>query len=266
MGVKSVAAVAVACVVLCGCAEAPANVPLNALAHDHIGSTEVVASVKQSEIYVFVPPSELAQRGGGGLLLALVDAGIDKTRTGRAEEAVGGLRNAVVDYDFDGRLRGELQGALTGIAWLKVNGSRVIKDDQPASLDQAITASKSAAVLLADTDYHLSNDGRILSVTMDVRLYANTPELAAYRQTKGTSTAKSAPVNALYRNSFSENISVVGDGETREVNLPIWSADHGAKLRQALDESAATLARRLASDLSGAASTPSVGATALVSR
>lgn len=251
------AAIGVGCGLLCGCTTAPpANAPLSAFARDHIASTEIVTAVKQSEVYVFVPQSDLSRRdgyavgAGGMLLLGLVDTGIDATRQHRVEAASAGLRDAA-DYHFDDRLRDELQNALTKISWLNVRAARVIKDDRPSSLDAAINGSNSAAVLIVDSDYHLTDDGRLLAVTLDVGLYARATELSAYRSSKKDDAVKSAPTNALYHNSFTENVSVAGDGDTREVNLPIWAANHGANLRQALDESVTALAQRLASDLGG---------------
>ena len=88
----------------------PGNLPLATGARDAIPSTEVVAPVKQNEIYVYVVPSNTAAAAGaaggmiGALVGAAVDAGINAANTKAAEDDVKPARNAIVDYNFDGVL------------------------------------------------------------------------------------------------------------------------------------------------------------------
>src|SRR5580692_1676538 len=83
------------------CAGIPPHEALPDAARDKISSTEVVLPIKQREIYVFVPNSTAGAASGGGLIGALVDAGINDIRTSKAEAAVKPLRDALVDFDFD---------------------------------------------------------------------------------------------------------------------------------------------------------------------
>ncbi len=229
----------------------PAYVPIAANAREAVESTEVVAPVKQSEIYVFVPPSQIAASGGGGLLLALVDAGVDAQRTKNAEAAVKPLRDAMIDYNFDDKLRDNLQKDLAPVGWLKVSGTRVVKDASAPGLDKAISGSKQAAVLVVAADYQLSNDGTTLNVILTADLFANTKSLAAFKPAKGgDAKTLSAPGNALYRNRFVHTSIIPGTVGDRAANMATWSADKGKALRAALDEAVVDVTGQLARDLS----------------
>jgi hypothetical protein len=234
---------------LSACATAiPSQVALTQAARDNIASTEIVAPVKQSEIYVFVPASNVSAAAGGGLLAALVDAGIDAARTHSAEEAVKPLRDVVVDYNFDETLRSDLQTAVSEIAWIHLDSTRVIKDIQPAAIDGAISGSKDAAVLVATTDYHLSNDGSELSVTLFANMFPNSDALKAARTGHAGKTV-SDPANAVYRNNFTYTAKVPGTPGDRAANIAAWSANNGEPLRKALNDGAGELSRQLANDL-----------------
>ena len=103
----------------------PEHVALDPAARASIDSTEVVAPVRQSEIYVFVPAATAGQ--ANGLIGALIDAGIDAHRAKTAGDSVKPLRVALVDYNFDQKLQGDLQTSLgiNGVA----EGRRRARDE-----------------------------------------------------------------------------------------------------------------------------------------
>jgi len=239
---------------LAACTTLPPTQPLSANARDEIGSTEVSVPIRQSEIYVFVPDSQIAAAGGGGLLLALIDAGVNSVRTSKAEAAVKPLRDSVVDFDFDAMMRDDLKEALSQLNWMHVDTVKVTKAVTPQSADQEILTSRDEAVLLTSVDYQLSNDASTLRVSLTAALYPNSDRLRALRPGKGS--APSALENALYRNAFSVQQEAPSPTEDRDHNIAQWSADHGAALRSALKSSAADLAKRLKADLDAQAAGP----------
>jgi hypothetical protein len=200
----------------------PAYGPLPEAAKDKIASTDVVLPIKQSEIYVFVPDSRIAAAGGGGLLLALVDAGVNSVRTSKAEAAVKPLRDAIVDFNFDDALQSDLRADFAGTPWLHTGSYRVMKDASPAGLDSAIDMSNASAVLLATTDYHLSNDADVLTVTMAVGLYPKADALLALHPSKGS--PKSSLANTLYHNTLTFETTQPGGQDNRDQNIAKLSA------------------------------------------
>jgi hypothetical protein len=234
----------------------PEHVPLSLAARDSIASTELIAPIKQNEIYLFVPASQVAAAGGGGLLLALIDAGVDSTRTHNAEEAVKPVRDAIVDFNFDEVMRADLQKSMSTVPFLKLDGARVIKEVTDASLDAAIVQSKASAVLFTTADYQLANDGSTLTVVLWANMFANSDALAALKPPKGNAKLKSALANALYRNRFTYTAAFPGTVGERPANLAVWSANNGAELRKALTDASAALAAKMAEDIQASPGVP----------
>jgi hypothetical protein len=244
------AALAAAGMLLSGCVtQVPVHEAFPVPARDSVASTEVVAPIKQSEIYVFVPDSQIAAAGGGGLLLALVDVGVNSVRTSKAEDAVRPLRDAIVDFNFDDTLKSELKTSLSSDGWLHVGDVRVIKEATPDSQEAALNNAKASAVLLTTTDYQLSNDAQELTITLNAALYANNEALGALKPRKKGPRAFLG--NSLYHNTLTFTMMAPNATADRDHNIGIWGADKGAMARAALKMGARKLAIMLASDLQG---------------
>jgi hypothetical protein len=231
----------------------PAHLALNAAEQNAITTTEIVAPIHQSEVYIYVPPSQMAASGQGGLLgvlvLSAIDAGVNNTRTSNAEKAIKPVRDAVVDFDFDSMIRDDLRASVSKVAWMHIDAARVVKDLNDTSLDEDITNSKDGAVLLTMADYHFSNDGRQLFVILNANLYANSPALNAMKPKDGKPEVVSAAVNALYRNLLMFTVDMPAASSDRPVNMNAWAANHGAALRSALTLASAKLSGLLADDI-----------------
>ena len=253
------AALACALAVTACATPTPTRVHLAETTRERIASTEVVAPIRQNEIIVFVPPSTAGASAGasfgliGALVGAATDASINAQRTSSAERDVKPLRDALVDFDFDGQFKSDLKGQLAQVGWLKVSDVRVAKELNADSLHNAIGASKDPAVLMAVTTYELSNDGSLLTVKVVADLFPNSEELRALRPGKGNAKMKYAAENALYRNTFIYSAAVppAADGVAtdRAGNIGRWSANDAAALREALTKGSAELATLLAADI-----------------
>ncbi|QUD90044.1 hypothetical protein [Phenylobacterium montanum] len=231
----------------------PQHVPIGAKAQAAIPSTEIVAPIKQSEIYVYVPPANANAGAGFGLVGVLVAvsvaATVDSVRQGHAEEAVKPLRNAILDFNFDDTFRAELKRSVSQVGWMHVDDARIMKDVLPANIDGAITGSKDGAVLIVVTDYHLSTDGAQLYVVTNAALYPNSDALKALQAGKAETGLKSDPANALYRNAFMYQARVPGASGDRNANIAGWSANGGEAMRKALKEAAVRIADLVQADL-----------------
>jgi hypothetical protein len=259
MRIPILPSIALACsaVLLTACVTPiPDHVALDPAARASIDSTEVVAPVKQSEIYVFVPASRVGAATGGGLIGALIDVSVDAHRAKTATDSVKPLRDATVDYSFDQKLTADLQQSLSQVAWLKVDGVRVMKDVAPDNLGTAITGSKHGAVLMVDGDYQLSNDGTTLTVTLVADLYANNDGLKKFKPTKTANEKVWYPGNAIYRGKFVHTEVIPGAGHDRDANIALWSGNNGKPVRDALDKAVDDLTRQLTEDIASDSSAP----------
>jgi hypothetical protein len=267
-------AVSVGGLLLTACAGVPAYESIPPAAKDQIASTEVVVPVKQNEIYVYVPPSDMATAGAagggaiGGLLFAAVDAGVNSVRTSKAEDAVKPLRDALVDYSFDRTMQNDMQASLASVPWLHVDNVHVLKEATSDSMDRALDSSRDSAVLFASADYQLSNDADLLTVTVSASLFPKSDALRALKQGKSSGT-KTALANSLYHNTLVFEYHPQNTGVDRPTNIANWSANNGAAMRAALDESAKKLAWLLAQDVQSAMGTgniPNAGRSGVVTR
>ncbi|MBX3480191.1 MAG: hypothetical protein KF842_07315 [Caulobacter sp.] len=226
----------------------PEYVPLSGAAREALTSTEVVAPIRQSEIYIYVAPVNTG--GQGGLIGALVAAGIEAGNASAAEEAVKPARDAIIDFNFDETLRQDLQSSLSQVSFLKVDGVRVVKDISLASINGSITNSPRDAVLMTAADYQLSTDASSVTVTLYANLFSSSPTMDAFKPAKGGDAKNVSGVgNALYRGKFIAMIPLDTPTGKRETNVAAWSADGGAKLRKALAQGSAEVAGKLARDI-----------------
>jgi hypothetical protein len=251
---RSIFLVVSSSLLLSACATATINPPVPDAARTSISSTEVVVPIRQSEIYVYVPPSTANAGGQGGLLGALlvaaINAGVDSVRTQNAEKAVKPLRDALVDYKFDSALQDDIRNDLAKLPWLHVSNVRVVKEVTDATLDSALEHSKADAVLFTKADYQLSNDADVLTITLTASLFGNTDALNALRTKKtGSGGASTALANALYYNTFTFVAKPPGATSDRDNNIAIWGAQNGAAMRADLTLAMGKLSSMLAADL-----------------
>lgn len=240
---------------LAACAtNTPPHAYLPDAARDKIASTEVVVPVRQSEIYVYVPPSTSGTQAGaafgmlGVLVGAMVDTSVNNSRTSKAETAVKPLRDAIVDYNFDAALKDDVGKSLTQVGIAHVGNVRVAKEVTPEAMDAALTGSTDAAVLFTTADYHLSNDANQLSVVVTAMMFPNSDALRAVQPAQKTKTRTDAK-NAIYRNTFMFQADVPGTVADRDHNIQVWSADNGAAMRADLTFAEQKLAQMVADDI-----------------
>jgi hypothetical protein len=235
------------CLLMAACASQPSiHLPLSAAARTDMTSTDMVLPIRQSEIYVFVPTATAG--ASFGLIGALIDVGIDSSRTSKAETAVTPLRNALVDYSFDNALQDELKTSLPQVAWLHAGNVSVVRDVSNDGLAKTITASKASAVFLVVADYRLSNDGDVLFVTLQAALMPNNDQLRALIPGKRDEKTLAALNNALYRNRFVFEAHMHG-GVDRDTNIAAWSANNGSAARAALTMAVKKLVPLLVEDV-----------------
>jgi hypothetical protein len=227
----------------------PIHQAMPADARTRLATTDVVVPVKQNEIYIYVPPSQMAMYGGGGLILALLDASVDSNNANTAEEAVGPLRNALVDFNFDQVLQTELKTALAQASWLNASGYQVVKEVSDANFDKILTGSQASAVLFVSANYTLNWSGDSVSVSISPFLFPKTTELAAMVPAPVTSGPKTSSANALYRNVMTFRDRAPNATDEREANLVTWSAQNAAVMRASLQRAATKLAAMLMTDL-----------------
>lgn len=256
----------IAAVMLCGtlllsgCAVAP-HQPLKAELRDKIGTTEVVVRLPQREINAQIVVSNVSAAVGGGLIAALVDAGINSSRTSSAETTVAPLRDALLGYNFDESLRTTLDSGLSTVPKLSAQPARVMKDSDDSTYAKQVAASSAGAVLLASADYSLSADFSTAEVGLRAWLM---PRSVGLRSASGAPpelpTSMSVGLSeALYRNSFVVRTRLQNADRDQVANRGRWVADGAQTLRQALDTGIRELVAVLVEDMNTTTETAHLG-------
>jgi len=256
---------------LSGCAGTGAHAGLKQELRQQIKETEVVAGIKQNELYAaFIPSTAGSAAAAGcgavpgiGILLAGVcggiagaaDASINATRASAAEASVRPLKDALVDFSFDSDLQQALTSNLSSSGDLnatKVSVTREVKDEVYST---TLTASKASAVLFVNADYHLSPDFSTLIIQSQSLLY---PRAASLRAAVGQTEDPAADVdgkkpvdvsNAIYRNTVVYEARLPAAGTEIESNVAGWGANHGEPLRKALRHGIQEVTAALRADL-----------------
>jgi len=256
---KALLPLALLAAVLSGCAT-PRVVPMHGDATSRIKSTELVVVLSQQEIVAEITASNVAAAGGGGLLLALVDVAVNKSRADDAEQAIGGVRNALLDYDFPKQVRASLERELGQLGWVNLQSpTRTEMSPSATKINEAVARSAANAVLIVNVKYTLSPDFSLMKVNAEVTGHPRTDELTALA--KQARPDLDPPL--LYRNSFLVANGAGGPFANQAAAAKAWADNNGKTAREALDKGAADLAKRIAADLELArANAKAGGATA----
>lgn len=224
-----------------------------------VKSTDVIASVRQADLYAQINQSNIAAAAGGGLLLALIDAGVNSSRANDAEGEVRPLRDALIGFDFDATLKQDLERELASVGWLAASGVTVNKDVTDARHDAILKQSAAGGVLFVATDYSLSPNFSKLKVSAMVSLFPRGDEFHAaagkvgVRPAQKKGSVRTRLQHAAYYNTLAVETALPQAGAEmapdRDANRDAWGANQGEKLRSALTRSTQLLAQTLAKDL-----------------
>ena len=241
---------------LLGCAQT--DVLIKPEVMDRVQSTRVHLLIPQEEINFYVASAGVAQAGGGGLALALIDASIEKNRAEEANRMIDPLRKKLTDIDVRSELDKKLRTALTNIPALKVDKVEVVAKPQDGLealyrkpmgnvefeglIVEGIKAKKRAdalqvmrkeisqdSLLLISIDYIMSPGYRSLIVNGSSALWQRGQDKVQY---VGNYRYISAPIGPA------EGEAAVKD----------WAANQGNHLRTALLEGIHEMARMISID------------------
>lgn len=234
--VTLLASVALLSLFVSGCATAT-RIPLDASQAPR-GPVEGVYTTQTQEMQAAFTESNLTQAAGGGLLFALIDAGINSSRAKNSESVVLPLRDAMVDYDantaFFAALRSELSKGAVPIA---LDNIQIQRFETYAERLDWVKAHLGKPMLTVNFNYIITKEMNAIDFTADVSLY-------------GENASK--PVEN-YRNRFCARIlmpSWPGGQPTQPEAIKIWANDHAAKARLVIATGIKEIAQMIAYDIS----------------
>src|SRR5215472_12230104 len=225
-----------AAAVLSGCA-GQRIVPMQDAAASRIKSTDVIVVLPQQEIKTEITQSNVAQATGGGLIPALIDLAVNKSRADDAEASVVVIRNALLDYDFSKQLLTSIEQQLRQLPWINLQAVRLETTSGDDKISDAVARSTANAVLVIRTSYSLSPNFSLIKITAVVTGHPKTEELVAVaRQAR-----PDIDPPLLYRKAFFVTNGAGGPFANREAAAKAWADNNGKIAREALDKGAVNL-------------------------
>lgn len=197
-----------------------------------LGETQALVAAAHPEIEADINESNITAFTGGGLIFALVDAGINTSRSKKAVNRITPLRDALADHEAAVEFADALRSAFEPGAPLLLKTVDPIAPLSPKELAGKAADMQADAVLLLSLQYRLDAGCSRIETQVEARM----------------ATPKSA--KPLYRNLFATYRDLPTDARgDQDSNIALWAADNGALARSALQAAFAELARMVVFDL-----------------
>jgi hypothetical protein len=228
-----------------GCAT-PNRLALNPEHKANVGTTQTTVLLTQQEIGTDITQSNITAATGGGLIFALIDAGIENSRAKKAEKHVVPVRDALIGYNLGDVLNSSLKSRLASRDWLKAGSFNIQQVSTLESLDSWIKNADGDGLLLVNTQYRFTP--KFDGITISARI--------SIHPKQGPLVAQAKPYQNLppliYYNAFSATIWMSdwpAQSPDAEAAVKLWAEEGGKRARTALDLGADEIARMLAFDL-----------------
>lgn len=172
----------VAAISLAGCATPRGYNLIDAEARPELNSMESVLLVKQSELGSAIETSNISAATGGGLIPALIDAGVNANRTKTAEEMISPIRDKMIDFDFPAQLESDIEAALADIGIEGITEVELVRAEDRTYRQDTVAETSADAVMFIDSTYQLSPNFDMVVVTANVTVYPKSPALNAFKE------------------------------------------------------------------------------------
>ena len=194
------------------------------------GGRDVRIIVSQAEIQPNINISNVTAAAGGGLLFALIDAGVNNARAKEAEKKIVPLREALVGYDFDPLAQHASTTTLTALGWFDPKQVKLSKEETGDSLLAALDAAGTSQLMVLRYSYETNADFSGVVVSLDASII-NKAVPAGKK-----SDSRLAPKNLPYKQTM-RSFVMLPDANPKDpdANVKAWAADSGKRARAAVD-------------------------------
>lgn len=266
-------------IMLGGCASGPYKA-LDASKQAKVTASEGIVGVKQEELNVGIDPAIMPIAVAGttfasgfvaGAVSALVITGIENTELKRSEKAEGPLRNALLDFDFDGLALRAVQVEVAKVGWLHLDKVTLTKDVSSDDYDKILDGAQAPYTLFVNEGYFLTTDLKQLYVVAQIVLLPKPAPGSTIRRGPNGTTYFMPPSdvsNAVYTNVVYYKTAIPQDAyeqfeaQTEASPPPVpphayvdldrvaavryWSQDDASPMKRALTDAASELGRLVA--------------------
>jgi hypothetical protein len=241
----------IACVAwLAGCATPLPNNHLNTSAKPLVGTFDVFILNSQDTLVADIQRSNITAAAGGGLLFALIDAGVNSARAEDAAELVKPIQDNLADFDTRALLSQSVKEALSSLTTMKMSNYTVEPEPIKDRTKTHYAASNADAVLFLAGSYRLTQDLNQLIVSLNGFMLPRAEALMPYRENPKRAFDPAKIEGNIYRNNLEVAKSLGNMGMSKEEAAAKLASDKGVAVRAAFQEAVTELAAKLVTDIS----------------
>ena len=219
---------------MAGCATTqPTYIPLPSEAPKAINSSNVVILSTQHEITAEVDKSQVATAMGGGLIPALIDVVIERSRSKSAEEVIRPVREALIDYDIGAELRNSSGKRLSAIPWLKVQKIEILSVARADLVTNLLASGSEDVLVIINPSYTLTSDFSALKTNAVLEVYPRSSNLKKFEKPDGGQSDRPLPI---YKNQASHMYSLPSNPTDMTAASQEWAKNNGAWVREGLKQ------------------------------
>jgi voltage-gated potassium channel Kch len=192
------------------------------------GGRTIQVLVGQEEMKSDINPSNVVVATGGGLLGALVDAGINAERAKKAEAAIQPVRAALTGYDADALARDTTAAALAKVTWFQPVATAFSRDTSIPGKIAVLDASATDQIAFFQYSYDVAPDFSSVRVAVNIQIASKT--LPAGKKPD----YRLQPKALIYTQTLTSVVTLPATAKDINENAGQWAADNGKLARQAI--------------------------------
>lgn len=234
-------------ILVSACAVTPNNY-IDQEARLHIDNVDAYLAVTQDEIYADIVRSNTTAAAGGGLLFALIDTGIDNSRTKNAEKLITPIRDSLLDYDYAQLLQTDIQAALAKIEWMSIKDVSLERTVGDGHILKKVEESKSSAVFFMTADYKLTPNFDGVTTSISAIMFPNKKALYAFKEKLDENENPIDQSDNIYRNNLVVTVPL-GLTDSQKENALTLAKPGNNLVANALNDSSKQIAQRILEDI-----------------
>lgn len=241
-------AILIALCAVTACATPRAYNRIDAEARPLIKSVDTLLIVTESEISIDIDTSNVGTAMGGGLIGALVDAGVNQSRTADAEELISPIRDKLISFDFGAQLEAALESELPALGIEGASNVTLFRAVTPKFDDERIAASKADAVLFVRPRLSIAPDFSAVRLITNTTVFPVNAALDPFMEKPNSNASEVRPTDNIYRNVISV-VEVLSTQKGKDANAAVLSAMSAEELVAVVEKATEKAAAQIVADL-----------------
>jgi len=208
-------------------------------------TVNVIIVVPTDAINANIEESSFTEAAGGGLLFAIIDLSVERSRQERVRPSIRRMKDSLRDFDIRTILKSEFKNSISQVEWLELKTISTVSQEV-FSLKESLSDNSIQDILFViNVAYSFSSDLAVLKMSAGADIYPTSDELKTVLS-KGLDTNSG---EAIYKNIIEVGYRQPGGLPTRERLAAKWSENNGLYIKQGVKENAQEVAKIISMSL-----------------